>query len=327
MLAVVCRALGDPSGLTLEERPDPVPGPGQVAIEVAAAGVNYVDALFVAGRYQIRPPLPFVPGSEVAGVVRSVGPGVERVPGERVMASVGLGGFATVVVAGAQATSPVPVELDPGQAATFTQSYSTALFALRHRAALEPGERVLVLGAGGGVGLAAVDVARALGATVVAAASSEDKRAAARRAGAELSVDSSRPSLKEDVRALTGGGVDVVVDPVGGTLAEPALRTLTEGGRYVVIGFASGAIPSLPLNQVLLRNRGVIGVDWGAWAMANGPAQRRLLDELLELVAAGRLRPPLPRVLPLAEAARALEALLARSVIGKLALVPAAAPA
>lgn len=322
MRAVVCPVLGPPEVLVVEERAPLTPGPGQVVVDVEAAGVNFVDALFVAGRYQIRPPVPFVPGSEISGRVSAVGEGV-TVPavGTRVMGMPGLGGFAEQVVLGADAVLPVPDGLDAARAATFIQSYCTALFALARRARVQVGEQVLVLGAGGGVGLAGVDVARALGAEVIAVASTPGKRAAACAAGARVAVDPGVEDLKARARELGGGGVDVVIDPVGGALAEPALRALRVGGRYLVIGFASGTIPSLPLNQVLLNNRSVVGVDWGAWAMRDPAAQRALLEEALTMVRDGRLRPVAPTTYPLERAADALADLEARRVTGKVALV------
>jgi NADPH2:quinone reductase len=322
--AVVCNELGPPSLLRVEERPDPEPRPGQVVVDVEAAGVNYVDALFVAGQYQIKPPVPFVPGTESAGTVSAVGEGVDDVvAGQRVLVSAGLGGFATKVAAAASTVTVLPDVLDAPRAATFTQSYSTCLYAMRDRAAAQAGESVLVLGAGGGVGLAAIGVARALGCRVLGVASSEEKRAAALGAGAEAVVDPAADSVKDAARSWAGGtGVDVVIDPVGGPLAEPSLRALGDRGRYCVIGFAAGEIPSIPLNQVLLRNRTVLGIDWGIWAMQHGDEQRALLGELLEMVAGGRIDPVRPNVYPLDEVARALEDLLGRRVVGKVALIP-----
>lgn len=308
----------------VEDRPDPKPGPGTVVVVVEAAGVNYVDALFIEGRYQIKPALPFTPGSEIAGTVTAVGPGVDTVAvGDRVLASTGLGGFATHAVVPAGSLFAVPESLDGPRAATFTQSYCTALFALRERGGLAAGETVLVLGGGGGVGLATVDVAVALGANVIAAASSAAKRAAAVEAGAFAVIDTAGEDLKVRARELAGGsGVDVVLDPVGGQLAEPALRALGDGGRYLVIGFASGTIPSLPLNQVLLRNRAVVGVDWGAWAMGHPDAQASLMTELLAMAGAGRLDPVAPATFGLGGVAEALGSLTGRRAVGKVALVP-----
>ncbi len=324
MRAAVCHELGPPSVLRIEERPDPEPGPGEVAVAVEAAGVNFVDGLFVAGQYQMKPSLPFVPGSEVAGHVVAVGPGVDAVSmGDRVLASVGLGGFASRVVVPAASAIALPEGMDAPRAATFTQSYSTCLFALRDRAQAAPGETVLVLGAGGGVGLAAIGVARALGCRVLGVASSADKREAALAAGAEAVVDPAAEPLKEAARAWAGGtGVDLVVDPVGGSLAEPSLRALGDRGRYLVIGFASGDIPAVPLNQILLRNRSVIGIDWGIWAMTHAAELRALLSDLLDMVAAGTLDPVRPAEYPLEDVAGALGDLLGRRAVGKIALVP-----
>ncbi|MBO2449078.1 NADPH:quinone oxidoreductase family protein [Actinomadura barringtoniae] len=310
MRAVVCEELGS---VAVRDVKPVEAGPGQVVITVEAAGVNYVDGLFVQGKYQIKPPLPFVPGYEVAGTIASTG--------ERVLATCGLGGFASQVVVPEHAAVPIPDQLDAVRAATFTQSYSTGLFALRNRGDLQPGETVLVLGAGGGVGLAAVQTAKALGARVLAAASSLPKREAALAAGADFALDTAE-DIKTAAREWSDGGVDVVYDPIGGALADPALRALREFGRYLVIGFASGTIPSLPLNQVLLRNRTVVGVDWGAWSMSHPLDQRALLEELLALVATGKLNPIAPRTEPLEAAAQVMDDLLNRRVVGKVALIP-----
>ncbi len=299
MRRIVCRQWGPPEELEVEDGPDPVPGPGQVVVAVDAAGVNFVDALFVAGTYQIKVPPPFTPGSELVGRVVALGEGVTEVAvGDRVLSSIGLGAWATHAVVRASALTPVPDGLDDAVAAALVQSYCTAWFTLTRRMAVTPGESVLVLGAGGGVGLAAIDVARSLGATVIAAASSPEKLADARAMGADASIAYEDEDLKARARELSGGGVDVVVDPVGGRHTEAALRALGPFGRLAVIGFAAGDIPKLPTNQVLLNNRTVAGVDWGAWAMRNGSAQAELLDEVLAAVADGRLHPPSPTVRP-----------------------------
>lgn len=323
MRSVVCTSLGSLDGVRVEEREPVSPAPGQALVEVRAAGVNYVDGLICQGRYQLRPQTPYVPGGELAGVVSAVGDGVTGVQaGDRVMAMTGWGAFAEQVAVAAEALAPIPASLSFGQAATFVQSYSTAWFALARRARLAEGEWVLVLGAGGGIGLAAVDVAVALGAQVVAAASSPAKLGAARAIGASGVVAYEQEDLKARARELSGGGVDVVVDPVGGRHSEPALRALRRFGRLCVIGFASGPIASVPLNLVLLNNRTVIGVDWGAWAMSDPSGNRELLGELLDMVAAGRLRPVEPEERPLGEAASVMAELLDRSVTGKVVLVP-----
>jgi NADPH2:quinone reductase len=321
--ALVCDAFGEPETLRVEDRPAPPCPPDRVRIRVGAAGVNYVDALFVQGRYQIRPPLPFTPGSEVAGEITEVGPDVRgwRV-GDRVAASVGLGGFAEEVVVHPDALLPLPAELDLPRAATFGQSYATAWFCLTRRTRIAPGEQVAVLGAAGGVGLACLDVAAHLGARTVAVASSADKLRTCTERGADVVVDASAHDVKARLREVTGGGADVVVDPVGGELSEAGLRALREGGRLLVVGFASGDIARLPANQVLLRNRSVLGVDWGAWAMAHPRENRVLLGDVVEQVGAGRLDPVAPDTFDLADAAVALRALLERRVTGKVCLTP-----
>jgi NADPH:quinone reductase len=322
--AVVCHELGPPSLLRVEDRPEPVSPAGGVVVAVEAAGVNYVDALFVAGQYQIKPPLPFIPGSEVAGRVESVGEGVENVAvGARVLANTGLGGYAERVAVGSGAVMSIPDSLAAPQAATFAQSYSTSLYALRDRGRVAPDETVLVLCAGGGIGLAAIGVAVALGCRVLGVASSEEKRAAAKAAGAEAVLDPAARAVKDVAREWAGGtGVDVVVDPVGGELAEPSLRALGDGGRYLVIGFASGRIPALPLNQVLLRNRTVLGIDWGIWALRHPVDQGALLADLLAMVENDAIVPVRPSEYPLDDVARALADLLGRRVVGKVALIP-----
>ena len=323
MRVVVCRELGPLENVVVEERATPVPGAGQVVVDVRAAGVNYVDGLICQGRYQMKPAVPYVPGGEIAGVVSAVGEGVTRVQvGDRVMAMTGFGAFAEQVVVAAASLDAVPDALAFSQAAAFIQSYCTAWFALARRITVGEGEWVLVLGAGGGIGLAAVDVAVALGARVVAAASTEEKLEAARRMGAEATVAYESEDLKTRVRELTDGGVDVVVDPVGGRHSEPALRATKTFGRFCVIGFASGPIASVPLNHVLLNNRTVVGVDWGAWAMRAPDAHRAMLDELIEMVSNGRLHPTEPAQRPLDDAAEVMASLLDRTITGKVVLVP-----
>lgn len=321
--AVVCRELGPLDNVVVEQRDEPVAGPGQVVVSVRAAGVNFVDGLICQGRYQMRPPAPYVPGGEIAGEVASLGDGVTGVQvGDRVMAMTGFGAFAEQVVVSAGSLEPVPDALSFAQAAAFIQSYSTAWFTLARRAALSEGEWVLVLGAGGGIGLAAVDVALALGANVIAAASSEEKLGSARALGVECTIVYEAEDLKARARELSGGGVDVVVDPVGGRHSEPALRATRPFGRFCVVGFASGPIASVPLNQVLLNNRTVVGVDWGAWAFSDQRGNHELLAELLDMVRAGRIHPAVPAERSLEDAASVMTGLLERSVKGKVVLVP-----
>jgi NADPH2:quinone reductase len=313
---VVCSSFGPLDRLAVVEEPDPEPTDGSVVIEVGAAGANYVDALLVQGRYQIKPPLPFTPGMEVAGV--------DVVTRERVLALSWFGGYASHVTVPRAAAFRVPDGVTVGQAATIVQSYATARFALTRRMHVEPGEWVAVLGAGGGVGLATIDVAKALGANVVACASSDDKLAAARAAGADAFVayEARGVDLKAAIRAATGGGADVVVDPVGGDKAGAALRSLRWGGRYAVIGFAGGGIPSLPANQVLLNNRTIVGVDWGAWTGRDPAGNAELVAGVLADVAAGRLHPVEPVAYPLDDVVRCLTDLESRRVVGKAVLVP-----
>lgn len=319
MRAVVCRGYdGEP---VLEERESLQPGAGQVLVDVRAAGLNFADALIVRGRYQIKPQLPFVPGSEIAGRVAALGEGTTGLRiGDRVFGFVGLGGFAEQVVTSPRNLWPLPAALGFAQAAAFTQSYATALFALRERTSVRAGETLLVLGAAGGVGRAAIEVGRALGARVIAAAGTPEKVAACLQLGAEAAIDYSREDLKLRARELSGGGMDLVFDNVGGSHAEPALRALREAGRFLVVGFASGEIPRLPLNQVLLRNRSVVGVDWGAWMLRNPDGQRALMGDLLAWVEQGVLQPGEPTAYPLSDAARALSDLLGRRMNGKAVL-------
>ena len=323
MRTVVCTELGPLDTLSVEDRGSPVPGEGFVVVDVRAAGVNFVDGLLCQGRYQIKPPTPFVPGGEVAGEVTAVGLGVAGIAvGDRVIAFTGFGGFAEQVAVPALSLIPMPDTIDFGQAATLIQSYCTVLFTLTRRTSLAPGEWVLVLGAGGGVGLAATDVATALGGRVIAAASSQDKLEAAIAMGAEATIAYEEEDLKTRARQISGGGVDVVIDPVGGRHSEAALRATGHLGRFCVIGFASGPIASVPLNQVLLNNRTVVGVDWGGWTFKDPFANRELIGELMVMVASGRLDPTEPASYPLEDAAAVMSGLIDRSIGGKAVLVP-----
>lgn len=326
---IECVEFGPIERLRVADRPEPTAGPGQVVIRIEAAGVNYVDALFVQGRYQIKPPVPFVPGSEVAGTIIALGDGVDEARlGRRVLTMCGLGGFAEQVAVPDEAAVEIPASMPAETAAAFTQSYCTARYALVDRARLTDRESVLVLGGGGGVGLAAIGVARAVGAKVLAVASTEAKREAALAAGADAALAPGEPTaegfsaLKGEIRAWAGGGVDVALDPVGGPLSEVALRSLGYRGRLLVIGFAGGTIPELPANQILLRNREVLGIDWGAWALNHAAEQRALLGGLLADVASGLIDPAPPTRRPLEEAVGALDDLLERRVTGKVVLMP-----
>ena len=319
---VVCSEYGPPSSLSIVEGPDPTAGPGQVVVAVEAAGVNYADALTVAGTYQIKIPTPFTPGMEMAGTIVACGDGVDdHAIGDRVLAMT-FGAYASHLVLPAAALSRVPDTLSLDRAAALVQSYCTMWFSLTRRTTIEPGETVLVLGAGGGIGLAAVDVATALGARVIAAASSAEKLDLARAAGATEVIDYVVEDLKVRAKELSRGGVDVVVDPVGGEHAEPALRATGWYGRFLVIGFAGGGIPKLPANLVLLNNRTLIGVDWGAWTGRDSLGQQTLLAEVLDAVGDGRLHPPQPHRARLADVGAVLQAAIDRQLVGKTVLVP-----
>ena len=325
MRRVVCRAFGPVEDLEIVDEPDPAPGPGEVLVEVEAAGVSFVDALIVRGGYQLRPDLPFTPGTTLCGRVAGVGADIgadvgSPAVGDRVALVMDFGAYSSHVTLPAARVAPVPDGVDPAVAATALESYSTLLFAVTHRVPVEPGDHVVVLGAGGGIGLAAVDVARSRGAHVVAVASSEEKQRAALAAGAEHAVGYT--DLKNEIRRLTGGGAHLVVDPVGGAASESALRALQPYGRFAVLGFTSGEIPKLPANVVLIGNHAVIGVDWGDWARADPAAATTLVADLLARVARGELRPPRPALRRLDEAGDALALFARRAVTGKIALVP-----
>jgi NADPH2:quinone reductase len=323
MRTVVCHELGPLDNLVIEEREAPVPREDQVVVRVRAAGVNFVDGLMCQGLYQIKPAVPFVPGSELAGEVVSIGSAVVGVnPGDRVVVFSGLGAFAEQVAVPALSVLPMPEGLTFAQAAALIQSYGTALFTLTRRTSVVEGETVLVLGAGGGVGLAVIDVARALGTRVIAAASTTEKLEAARAMGAQWTIAYEHEDLKARARALSDGGVDVVVDPVGGTHSEPALRALAPFGRFCVIGFAAGTIPTIPLNQVLLNNRTVVGVDWGGWMFRDPEGNQQVLAHLADLLARGQLHPTTPTEFPLSAATGVMSDLIDRSLVGKAVLVP-----
>lgn len=321
MRAVVCHTLSGPDGLEIEQLPSPDCPDDRIRVHVWASGLNYVDALFVQGLYQLKPALPFIPGSEIAGEITEVGSSVTGWEvGDRVFASIGLGGFAGEVVVNPAQLIRIPDRLSFGQAATMTQSYATAWFALTQRTTILPEEWMAVLGAAGGVGLAMIDVGRALGANVIAAASTDEKLQLCIERGAHGVIKYSEEDLKTRVRELTGGGANLVVDPIGGTNSELALRALTDGGRFLVVGFASGTIPSLPANQILLRNRNVIGVDWGSWAMSQPDRNEILLNEVVAAVDNGVLSPIEPVEYPLNQVSTALKDLLERKLSGKACL-------
>lgn len=322
MKSIVTHQLGSLDSLEVVESPSSALADGQVRIEVSAAGLNFVDALLVEGKYQIKPPVPFSPGSEIVGrVVEAAGDVTSPVVGSRVFAPVGIGGFADEVVVHAANTIAVPDQLTDGQAATFMQSYMTAWFAFKKRAHVREGMSMLVVGAGGGVGLAAVDVGVSLGMRVIAAASTKEKRDLAAAAGAFATIDLTSEDVKARARELAGGGVDLVYDPVGGDIAESCLRALAPFGQYLVVGFVGG-IPRLPANHILLTNRTVVGVDWGAWVGRNRRENIELLLQVLDEIGAGRLHPVEPTTYPMSRAAQAMRDLQDRKIAGKVALIP-----
>lgn len=324
MRAVRIHQLVGPDGLVVDDVPEPDLHPGQVSIEIRACGVNFPDVLLTRGLYQFKPNPPFSPGGEAAGVVRAVGAGVTSVqPGDRVATTVLYGAFAEQLVVPELAVVKLPDEVGFEVGAATLLTYATTYHALVDRAALASGESLLVLGAAGGVGIAAVELGHLLGARVIAAASSEAKLAFCREHGADETIDYSREDLKDRVKALTGGtGVDVVYDPVGGALAEPALRAIGWQGRFLVIGFASGEIPKIPLNLVLLKGCQIVGVFWGSFAMRQPADNRAHAEQIFRWVAEGRLRPAVDATLPFSSSGEALRRLERRQVRGKLVLVP-----
>lgn len=304
------------------EVPDAPLGNGQIRIDIRACGLNFVDSLMIEGRYQIKPPVPYRPGSEVTGVVTEVAGDVTSLSvGDRVFVPIGVGGFSDTAVVAENRAMRIPANMTDGQAATFMQSYLTAWFAFHNRADIREGDTMLVLGAGGGIGLAAVDLAVAMGARVIAAASSEEKRKLAMEAGAFATIDVLNEDLKLRARELADGKLDLVYDPVGGDLAEQALRALAPGGQFMVVGFVAG-IPKLPANLVLLTNRTLIGVDWGAWVMKNPAAHGKMIADVLAEIGKGNLRPVEPVSYPMSQAAQALRDMQNRKIAGKVALVP-----
>lgn len=324
MRAVLCERWGGPEQLRVAELSLPDPGPGEVKIGVRAAGVNFPDVLIIQRKYQVQPELPFTPGGEVAGVVKQVGPGVEGVrPGDRVAAFCSLGGFAEEVIVPAQACVALPAGVGFEPASAFLLAYGTAWHALRDRAAMQAGETLFVLGAAGGVGLAAIDIGKAMGARVIAAASSPEKLAVCRSYGADETIDYQVEDLRGAIARLTGKqGPDVVFDPVGGQFAEPTFRSIAWGGRYLVIGFANGEIPALPLNLPLLKGASIVGVFWGAYTRREPERNREAVAQMLAWIAEGKLRPLVSKTYALDQAPQALEDMAARRVVGKVVIVP-----
>ena len=324
MKAILCTHFGTADELELADIAQPQAGPGEAVVRVAAAALNFFDTLIIAGKYQHKPPFPFSPAAEFAGTVERIGDGVTGLePGDRVMGYMGWGAAREAVAVPARQLVKLPEKLDFERAAGLTVTYGTTLYALRERAQLKPGETLAVLGASGGTGLAAIELGKMMGARVIACASSEEKLAFARAHGADETVNYAKDDLRDALRRLGGEhGIDVVYDPVGGPYAEPAVRTLAWEGRYLVVGFAAGDIPKLPLNLVLLRGCDIRGVFWGSWTKREPQAQHALMADIAAWCAQGKLSAHVHAVYPLADIATALNAISDRKVMGKIVLRP-----
>jgi NADPH2:quinone reductase len=326
MLAWLCENPVGVEALQWKELPTPEPKTGEVLIEIQAASLNFPDLLIVQNKYQMKPPLPFVPGSEYAGVVRALGDGVKHLQlGQSVACLSGTGGFGTHTLAPAALCMPLPAGFPPVDAAAFIMIYATSWHALMDRAQLKTGETVLILGAAGGVGTAAIQLAKAAGARVIAAASSDEKCALCRQLGADETINYSQhtptTTLRDEIKRLTAGkGPDVIYDPVGGDFAEPAFRSIAWRGRYLVVGFASGPIPSLPLNLTLLKGASIVGVFWGDFARREPQANAQMMQTLAGLYLKGQIKPQIDRVMPMSELKEAYAVMGSRSVMGKLVL-------
>jgi NADPH2:quinone reductase len=316
----MCKAFGPPESLVIEEVEDPKPESGQVVVDVEACAVNFPDVLMIQDMYQFKPPLPFSPGAEVAGTVSAIGEGVDTLDvGDRVLASPGWGGLAEKVAVDARSAIEVPDGIDAVHASSFLYAYGTSHYALKDRGQLQPGETLLVLGAAGGVGLAAVELGAAMGGNVIAAASTDDKLEVCREHGATMTINYKTEDLKTRVRELTGGvGADVVYDPVGGPYSEPALRSTAWKGRFLVIGFADGEIPRVPLNLALLKGCSIVGVFWGAFVGRERQRHRDNVAELLEWWKEGKLHPHVSVTYPLERASEAIRELADRKAKGKV---------
>jgi NADPH2:quinone reductase len=319
MKAVICSQYGLPQSLQIGKLPDPVPGPHQVLIEVVACGINFPDLLMIQNKYQIKPPLPFSPGGEVAGKILEVGAHVDKFKvGDRVLALCGWGGFAELVAVDVDRVFGIPEGLSMAHASTALYAYGTSYHALKDRANLLPGETVLVLGAAGGVGLAAIELGKAMGARVIAAASSQEKLDLCLAKGADLTINYQTEDLKSQIKELTSGrGVDVVLDPVGGHYTETALRGMAWKGRYLIVGFADGEIPKIPMNIPLLKGCAIFGVFWGQFSKLEPHLQTQNLDELVAMIACGKLQPHISKTYSLEEVPKALTTMSERKVMGK----------
>jgi NADPH:quinone reductase len=324
MKAVLCTRFCTPDELEFADIEEPHADPGMAVVRIKAAALNFFDTLIIAGKYQHKPPFPFSPAAEFAGVVQSVGPGVTDIaPGDRVMGNIGYGAAREAVAVPAGLLVKVPADLDFDRAAGLTVTYGTTLYALRERAELKPGESLVVLGASGGTGLAAVELGKIMGARVIACTSSDEKLAFARDHGADETVNYATGDFRGTLKRLGGDhGIDVVYDPVGGPYAEPAVRSLAWLGRYLVVGFAAGEIPKIPLNLALLKSCDIRGVSWGSWTKREPEGQRALMAQIVEWCAHGKLSAHVHKNYPLAEIADALKAIADRKVMGKIVLRP-----
>lgn len=322
MRALICKEYGTPETMSVGEWDDPVPGDDEIVFDVKAAGLNFADVLMIAGQYQVKTPPPFIPGNEAAGVVTAVGKNVTRFePGDRIIGALRGGAFAEQSLVTEAFAIPLPDKLSFEQGAGYSVAYGTSYHGLKQSANLQAGETVLVLGAAGGVGYTAVEIAKAMGATVIAAASSDAKLAYAREAGADMTINYAEASLKDSVKELTQGrGADVVYDPVGGDLAEQALRATAWHGRYLVVGFASGDIPKFPANLALLKEASIVGVWWGTWAAMHTQEMLQNMQELDAMVADERLRPRFSEAFALDDFADAFRVITERRVLGKVVL-------
>ena len=323
MKAILCNAYGLPDTLTLEDIPSPTPGPGEVLIQVKACSLNFPDTLTIRNMYQFKPPLPFSPGSESSGVVKGVGDGVIHLkPGDRVFSYGSHGGLAEERISDARATIPLPDGMDFVTGASTLYAFGTSYHALKDRALLQPGETLLVLGAAGGVGLAAVELGKLMGATVIAAASTDEKLAVCQEKGAAYLINYTTEDLRERIKEITGGkGVDVVYDPVGSIWAEPAIRSLAWRGRYLIVGFAGGDIPKIPLNLALLKGSSLVGVFWGMFAQKEAALNLKNMQKIAAWVMQGQLAPHISKLYSLAEAPQALTDMMERRVVGKAVVV------
>jgi NADPH:quinone reductase len=320
MKAVLCKTFGLPETLVVEDVSSAVATQGKVVISVKACGVNFPDTLIIQGKYQIKPPMPFSPGGEVSGIIKEVGEGVSHLKvGDKVFSLTGFGGFAEEVVADAKTTLRMPEGMDFITASSVMYTYGTSYHALKNRAVLQAGETLLVLGAAGGVGLAAVELGKIMGARVIAAASTDEKLELCKQYGASEVINYSTEDLRERIKQITAGkGVDVIYDPVGGAYTEPAFRSIAWKGRYLVVGFAAGDIPNLPLNLPLLKGASVVGVFWGAFASNEPKQSMQNFQELLGFIANGNLKPHVHAQYPLEQAPTALNEILNRKVMGKV---------